>query len=215
MLPTIIIDNFFPNPDDVRSYALSLQDWYPDEKLAWPGIRTKKLHLFAKEYHDSIAWSIYNCFSTHITTKYNAFVKFDCMFHLVEEKYLGGWIHDDGNDLDFAGLVYLNPNPSVDSGTSLYHHMTDTLEYFDDETHALKKKFFSDPTSQSDYLDLNQKRAKQFSEVTKIENVYNRCVIYDSRTWHSANKYFGNTRENSRLTLVFFGKLGNGQDNIK
>ena len=218
MLSTIIVDDFFPNPDNVRQYALSLQDWHKDEGFNWPGIRTKNLHTFAEEYHNALAWSVYNCMPNHIISKYDAFSKFHAMFHIAGEEYIGGLIHDDGNDLDFAGLVYLNPEPLENSGTSLYHHVTNQLEYFTEEIRPIKKNFFSNPENnqfKEQFIDFMNKRSAQFAKVTTVENVYNRCVIYDSHSWHGANKYFGNTRENSRLTLVFFGKFGNGQDNIK
>jgi hypothetical protein len=174
MVPTIIIDNFFPNPDAIREYALSIEDWHIDPDSVWPGIRTNNLHTFAQDEHDGLAWSVYNCLSNYITARYDSFSKFYCMFHIVGEEHHHGVIHSDGTDLDFAGLVYLSPIAPIDSGTSIYNN------------------------------DL---------EVTTTQNVYNRCIIYDAHVQHTANKYFGKTMEDSRLALVFFGKLGNGKTN--
>lgn len=213
MLPTIVIDNFFTNPDIVRDYALSLEDWHKDEELRWPGIRTKILHTFDREKHDELAWSIYNSLPKNIAENCDSFEKFDVMFQLVGEEYIDGWIHDDGTDLHFAGLVYLTPNPPPNSGTSLYHHVTQTLNHFGEEERILKKKFLSKPEFRKEYDELKQKRHSQFTEVTTVHNVYNRCVIYDARAWHCASKYFGTTKEDTRLTLVFFGKLGYGKTN--
>jgi hypothetical protein len=213
MIPTIVIDNFFPQPDNVRNYALSLKEWHADEELRWPGIRTNSLHTFALDKHAELVWSIYNCLPRHLAMKYGSFKKFDAMFQIVSEDYIDGWIHDDGADLDFAGLIYLNKNPCDDSGTSIYHHITDELEYFGEEERELKKKFLSKPEHRRDYDLLKNNRHSQFKEVTKIENVYNRCIIYDAYAWHRANKYFGKTKEDSRLTLVFFGKFDDGQTN--
>ena len=41
--------------------------------------------------------------------------------------------------------------------------------------------------------ELKNNRHSQFKEVTTIENVYNRCIIYDAHAWHRANNYFGKT----------------------
>ena len=60
------------------------------------------------------------------------------------------------------------------------------------------------------YEELKNNRHSQFKEVTTIENVYNRCIIYDAHAWHRANNYFGKTKDDSRLSLVFFGKFDNG-----
>lgn len=211
MLPTIIIDNFFPDPTSVRNYALSIEHWHKDDGLTWPGIRTNSIHTFNQEYHDALAWNIYNSLPRHITLKYNGFSKFYGMFHIVGQEYGSGWVHDDGTDLDFAGLVYLNPKAPKDSGTSIYHMITDKLEHFGDEERIIKKKFLANPEMKDEYTDLQNKRASQFIEVTSTQNVYNRCIIYDAYAWHCAGKYFGTTKEDSRLTLVFFGKFGNGQ----
>lgn len=213
MVPTIVIDNFFPNPDAIREYALSIEDWHKDEELRWPGMRTNNLHTFALENHNELAWSVYNCLPRNITSQCGEFEKFDAMFQLVGEEYIDGWIHDDGTDLHFAGLVYLNPNPAPDSGTSMYHHTTDTLSYFSEEDLELKKKFLSKPEFRDDYNTLKDKRHSQFTEVTTVHNVYNRCVIYDAHAWHRANKYFGKGKDDSRLTIVFFGKFGYGKTN--
>jgi hypothetical protein len=210
MLPTIIIDDFFPNPDIVREYALSITEWHYDDELRWPGIRTNCLHTFALEKHSELVASIYNCLPRNIIMRYSAFTKFDAMFQIVNENYNDGWIHDDGADLHFAGLIYLNKDPAENSGTSLYHHVTETLEYFGDTERELKKKFLAHPEYRKDYEELKNNRHSQFKEVTTIENVYNRCIIYDAHAWHRANNYFGKTKDDSRLSLVFFGKFDNG-----
>lgn len=213
MIPTTVIDNFFPLPDNVREYALSIKDWHTDPELRWPGMRTDCLHEFALDKHAELVWSIYNCLPRHLAMRYGSFKKFDAMFQLVSEDYIDGWIHDDGIDLDFAGLIYLNKDPAENSGTSLYHHTTETLEYFGDTERELKKKFLAKPEYRNDYEQLKNNRHAQFKEVSRIENVYNRCILYDARAWHRANKYFGKTKEDSRLTLVFFGKFDDGQIN--
>jgi hypothetical protein len=40
-----------------------------------------------------------------------------------------------------------------------------------------------------------------------IEKRYNRCLIFDSRQWHSAVDFFGSpdNKRDQRLTMVFFG----------
>lgn len=41
-------------------------------------------------------------------------------------------------------------------------------------------------------------------EVDTIGNVYNRLIMYDANILHKSTQYFGDSIENSRLTLVFF-----------
>ena len=49
----------------------------------------------------------------------------------------------------------------------------------------------------------------KWSLVDYIGYKYNRLVIYDSRLWHAANNYFGDTLKNSRLFQCFFFKVEN------
>jgi hypothetical protein len=54
------------------------------------------------------------------------------------------------------------------------------------------------------------------NETIEIENVFNRAVFYNSRLMHKPTGYFGNTIDNSRLTLNFFivdFSIKNSQDN--
>ena len=39
-----------------------------------------------------------------------------------------------------------------------------------------------------------------------IENIYNRLILYEGSEYHRADHFFGDTIDNSRLTLVFFVK---------
>ena len=37
-----------------------------------------------------------------------------------------------------------------------------------------------------------------------IHNIWNRCVVFRGRLWHSADDYFGWDLESNRLTQTFF-----------
>ena len=63
------------------------------------------------------------------------------------------------------------------------------------KTHEYLNEYFP----LNEILDFNY-----WEEVTYVENVYNRCVIYNAKQFHTATGYFGTTPEDSRLTQVFF-----------
>ena len=44
-LPTMVVDNFYEEPDQVRDYALSLE-YFKGDRGSWPGVRTKLFHEF-------------------------------------------------------------------------------------------------------------------------------------------------------------------------
>ena len=53
----------------------------------------------------------------------------------------------------------------------------------------------------------DKQRANFTSNIT-VESYWNRAILFDPRTWHSADNFFGNTKETSRLNIVFYAKAG-------
>jgi hypothetical protein len=45
-----------------------------------------------------------------------------------------------------------------------------------------------------------------FRRTVKVENFYNRCVIYDNKTWLSHDRCFGENIESGRLIIKMIGK---------
>ena len=43
-----------------------------------------------------------------------------------------------------------------------------------------------------------------FDEIVNVQNIYNSLIVYEVHHHHSANEFFGDTLENSRLAQVFF-----------
>ena len=112
-----VIDNFFDNPDEIRDYALNLE-YRPPNNEGWLGYRcftvnenlsktiTEKIHKVIPESNHIDPF--YYCFHYSLeSTKETAPYNFD------EYK-----IHPDF--CEYAGLVYLTPNPSLNSGTSFF-----------------------------------------------------------------------------------------------
>jgi Family of unknown function (DUF6445) len=122
----IVVDNFFEDPNSIRNYAMKLQYKFANlDNDGWLGYRcftidqnltkkiTEKIHQLipTSSYIDTFNYYFhYSLKKTKQTSPYN--------FH--EYK-----IHCDS--CDFAGLVYLYPNPPEKMGTSFY---TDKKKYF-------------------------------------------------------------------------------------
>lgn len=120
----IVVDNFFDDPDSIRNYALSLEYRPRNSDDGWLGYRcfttdetfsktlTHKIHQFIPE-------------SSHIDPFYYLF-----HYSLEETKKTSPYNFDDykvhSDFCDFAGLVYLYPNPPENMGTSFY---SDNKEY--------------------------------------------------------------------------------------
>jgi len=144
----IIIDNFLDNVDEIREDALSLE--------------------YTKSLPDSNGWKGYRCLVGNIPTIElhkkieDALVKSNlkfkdcnlmCYFHytLDENNTNTNNIHRDFG-FDYAGVLYLTPNPSSDSGTAFYNDQWEEIHYLENiynrlvfypanEWHSLKSSF--------------------------------------------------------------------------
>jgi len=200
--PITIIDNFLKKPDKFRKFALN-QEFYSANNLknfggnsTFPGWRSKDLReinadifkmffskvisIFHPDDYDPIHWEI------------------EAYFQTVPKQFQEGVIHNDYNTL-LAGILYLHPNPIENSGTSIYK-----------KNSLFNENDFVEGTKLNDYrkniTSPNISYHQMFTQMMSIENVYNRIILYEGNEYHKADHFFGDTINNSRLTLVFFVK---------
>lgn len=201
---TLMIDNFLPYPGVVRSWALQ-QKYYNCKEMTqrynhhndWPGKRTDHVADLDKNYADIVLTQISEIASRFYNLK-NVSIKSN--FQLNTKNDGDSWVHQD-NDTQLAMILYLNPNPPKNSGTTIYECKDIT-------------KWQSYMSTQSGYETLKTINTKDnvelyeslFEPIDTIGNVFNRLVIYPGLRFHKSNDYFGDTTETSRLTQVFFLK---------
>ena len=119
----IVVDNFFADVDSVRNYALSLE-YRPPNNEGWLGYRCFTTdESFSKNLTEKIHQSIPE--SSSIDLFYYCF-----HYSLEETKQTSPYNFDEykvhPDFCDFAGLIYLYPNPPERMGTSFYN---DSVEY--------------------------------------------------------------------------------------
>lgn len=200
-LPTMVIDNFYENPELWRDYALELE-FYKGNRGSWPGVRSDFLQNLDHELFSLLSNKLLYLLKPYGYTK---FLELQTTFQLIDETYGEGWVHDDDPHFSVAGLIYLNPQAPLGSGTTLYSNQTD-----------FNSKLYSEIFMNDVLVATNEEREKHtkyrkeqrahFTPTTTIESVFNRCIIFDPRTWHSADTFFGNDKSNTRLTQVFFAR---------
>ena len=198
-IPTKIIDNFFETPAGWRAFALD-QNFERSMDGTWPGERTNSL--------DQLDMDMFEIFAKKLLDNLPEFIGFTNLrasFHIIDETFGKGWVHDDDPTLNVVGVVYLNKNPPLDSGTTLYN------DQYDPDADQYRELFKQDVLStnietRNKLSSARDEQRSKFRPNMIIENVYNRCIVYDPRTWHSPNNFFGKTREDARLTLVFFAQ---------
>lgn len=200
LYPVTILENFYEDPDTVRTFALSQKYQFrhelKDVPYVFPGCRTKNLPVINKPLFEKVSKKIISLFHN----AENDFMGWTIStnFQSVSEEYGSGVIHTDHNTV-FAAVLYLTPDAPLDAGTSIFK----PNKSFDEEKYeaALKandKRFHSgDPKMDTSYHSM-------FDEILRINNVYNTLILYEGRHYHAANKFFGKTLKDSRLAQVFF-----------
>ena len=199
IIPVTILDNFLDEPDKIRNWALSLE-YFPDPEGKWPGLRTNTLseinepffHMVCKKYFsqfydlskDKLEWKITMC------------------FQIVNERYDCGWIHSDEGASQITGIIYLTPDPNLNSGTSIYQEKKNIIISEHNYT-QIKEDSYLNKISIEHAKKYKDEHNSQYEETIRISNIYNRLISFDSHLHHAAQEFFGKNTD-SRLTLVFF-----------
>jgi len=171
--PLVVYDDFYENPHDVRNYALSL-DY--NKTGHFPGVRSGRIEDLNYEMFEKMSLK----FLSLVVEPENG-IDSTVLTQFQKINPMGrGLIHKDGMDSVIAGVIYLDPYPDLDSGTSFYRPI---------------KEDVGEASLLQDYEEYNT----QFETTTIVKNVFNRCILYDAQTWHSHSHV-----EYERLTQVFF-----------
>lgn len=197
IMPTKVIDDFFEIPSVWRHFALQ-QTYSADPAYAtWAGVRTAPL--------DELDTKLFHSFASKLIVHLAGFSYFKSLkvnFASVDGSFGQGWVHDDEPIWNVAGIIYLNPEPPPNSGTLFFTKIQDSDQQFNNIFFEELKAAPDDRKAYQKYKD--EQRALYRKNMT-VGNVYNRCLLFNPALWHSADNYFGDTLENSRLTITFFG----------
>jgi hypothetical protein len=174
-LELLIIDNFYTNPDNVRSFALG-QTF--DITGNYPGCRTKPY------LPDDVKTAIQHWMNPvgHITNWYEN-IGYTGAFQITTSTDRT-WIHSDHFNR-WAGVCYLTPNAPYTGGTGLYRHKETGLH------RRIDKDFEGYDYTKWDLFD-------------RIGNKYNRLILYRADLFHASLDYFGNDLHSGRLFQTFF-----------
>lgn len=210
--PLTVIDNFFDYPEAVVEFAESVE-YSPPKESTYPGVissqeviesnpslvnwaMSKVINLFYDLDRTYIAWNAESSFQK--ITPYNN----DDQYHILNR----GIPHIDIPGCVAAGVVYLNKNPSKDTGTSLYQKALGSEFY--QVPHELvdgSMKHHSGHTVDN-YEKIVQDHFDNFEETARIQAKFNRLVFYSADSWHSQTTY-GKKDDEDRLTFRFFISL--------
>lgn len=198
--PTLCVDNFFENPEEVRKFALSLE-YFPAPDGAYPGKRTETLYDIDREFFHKFGQKLFSLFYNFQKSDVDWII--DARFQLIdpfENNDLNeGWIHIDYTAV-FSGVVYLTPLAEKESGTVICKLKSgENFDYVQKEKRDFNLGKFLD-TEQ--YIKLRNDNNSQFEDTVYFSNQFNRMIAFDAKTFHRVQNF--NTKSESRLTLVFF-----------
>ena len=205
MFPTLIVDDFFPDPDKIVEFA-EQQEFYPNDGR-WPGTRTAPLHELDNHLFNYISTKIHSLFYDRIE-QYFMEIKFQKITPFHEDQYHPknrGWIHKD-KEVYFGGIIYLNKNPDDDTGTSLYRE-TKGYSYNDGYTTSKEKLYKGHYVSEEQYCNDFESLNSQYTETVNVKNVYNRLLMFNSKQYHGVQT-FGKTQDRLTISLFSIGLLG-------
>ena len=195
--PTIIIDDFFKQPDKLRSLGLK-QDFKFSSDGIFSGKRTQCLSkTYPKLYERILDKIILGC-SLDVTG-----VGASMHFHITEAVHGStGWVHtDETGKPGLTCIAYLNNvEPSLDNGTSFFRALDPSFKTNPDVIKNMRESFKFN-------LDINDKKIshnKNFKEVLRVGDNFNRMIMFDNRQYHAGSGYYGNSNESARLTLLTF-----------
>jgi len=203
--PTVVLDNFFTNPDTIRDFALSLP-YERDADGRWPGERSPMLHTHNEDLVFSFAKKIISIYYDNGMEVFwdgiqMAFQKIKPYSSNKNSLLNKGWIHTDGRR-SFAGVVYLTPYAPLDTGTTIFGLKQEHHEHTQGEQEVKSKLYRGLPFDEKEYNTEIEELYNKFKVVTEVKNVYNRCIQYDAQQWHSGTNY--HTEGEDRLSLIYF-----------
>ena len=192
-IPTIIIDDFFDYPDQIVEFANSLE--YFDTDGRYPGKRTELLSEIAPFIQDYI---IKRMFSQFMMLQEGFDLAIESCFQKITSDHGEGWVHNDQSI--FSSIIYLNKDSQSGRGTSIMRPKHYLKDYYQSDA---KFETYQSKNFTPEYERQRELCNSRFEETIRVENVYNRMILFNGIHYHRANGIKNDTSE-ERLTLVSF-----------
>ena len=193
----IIVDDFHPNPDEVRHTALTADYPQPEDSCTYPG-RNSHQNYYPPEIHQA--------FETLLNKKLTPAPNNGYFRISLEKDSFRQDVHVDPN-WEFGAVCYLNPPEQCieEGGTSFWKHNKTGMEYCPTTTETAK--LWGYPHEKEAWWTTVYGEGLDRSKWTRYllsPMKYNRMVVFRSDLWHSHSYNFGDCFENGRLVQLFF-----------
>lgn len=202
-LTTLIVDDFFKNPDHIRSEALSLEYPESDSSGNYPG-RNANTRLQIGGIEQTISSLVHERLAPQMNTAHGR-------PRLALEGEIGVCdVHIDFNH--WSGIVYLSRPEDCKDGTHFFRHRKtgwDRAPVFPGEAEAAGYK--DGRTAIETILQADARRPEAWERTHTVPMKFNRLVLFRGYLWHDAGVSFGVTKDDGRLILpLFFSNIEAG-----
>lgn len=203
-----VVDDFYPDPWQVRDVALSLpftEAVTNQEKAYYKGLLSSPFHPYAPSGLALIAQMFGRPLSCN-----GPVGEFRLLLARPEGDQLGRtWIYSDTSAARYSGIVYLNPPDQCQGGTSFYRHREFAWEHMPSPAshmfaHVARETGMTFPELLTRITADGFETQEKWDQVTHIPMRFNRCIIFDSRLFHARTGSFGTFLRDGRLTQNFF-----------
>ena len=117
ILPTIVADNFFSNPEDVVKLSKKYKYHKPTKINNWPGKRSECLHLKNYDFFKQIILKVLSYYYPNVELTFRNSAVY---FHKIKPNDIGkNHFHFDTN-YDIAAIVYLSQG-DINTGTTIFN----------------------------------------------------------------------------------------------
>ncbi len=193
----IIVDDFYPNPQEVRQAALGCE--YPEVSgpPTFPG-RNSRQKLVAQDLDQAVS-QVLGERVAGATEAESSHGRFRITLAAEASRYL---VHADPTVLNWVGVVYLNLPEQCRGGTAFFRHKglnSDRTPMSQEELAAYG------PSSIAELLRQDGNDPDKWQHLMTLPMRFNRLILYRPWLWHSAGEVFGTSLEDGRLIqLVAF-----------
>ena len=193
--PTIIIDDFFNNPQAVIDFSKNLEFIKNDGR--YPGYRTKQLGEIENQFFQTTTSKIIAALYPNEASTASLQWTANQFFQKIKTKEIlePGYVHQD-LDAEFTAIVYLSDEE--DAGTAIFKKIKEPVPYHDKD----KKERYLKNKKSKNYFDSIKKNRECFQQTLEFTSIKNRMVLFDSAHFHAVNNF--GKRQKERLTLITF-----------
>lgn len=196
MYPSIIVvDDFYPNPHEVRDRALAFD--YPQQKGNYPG-RNSRQRLNIEGLDAAVSDIVGQPVTGDLSTSH-------AQFRLTLAEDIARYhVHID-TGVYWSGVAYLSLPEHCQGGTELFRHIstgTERAPLNDDEL-----GLFDAVTPQAavrQVMSLDGNDSSKWELVMTIPMRFNRLALFRPWLWHAASSGFGANKYNGRLIQALF-----------